>query len=135
MNEISFKDFNKSVLHNNNILNGPQLSEATTTTTKKEVTLKTPSTVVLKTAGGNNNNMSTMSVGAAAAANRSSRAIAATTSDRPKEPFYPPGVNSTTSKSMRKTVADNNLLPYDNDKDTLFSTWTPLSDEGTNNRV
>jgi hypothetical protein len=51
-----------------------------------------------------------------------------------KTPFYPPSIHNS-SKNLRKTIADNNLVPYDNEKSTLYSTWTPLSDEKSNQKV
>ena len=53
-----------------------------------------------------------------------------------KVPFYPASTQlSQTSKSFKKTIAENSLVSYDNEKKFLFSTWTPLSDEKSNQRV
>ncbi len=51
-----------------------------------------------------------------------------------KAPFYPPSIHNT-SKNLKKTIADNNLVPYDNERATLYSTWTPLSDEKSNQKL
>lgn len=51
-----------------------------------------------------------------------------------KAPFYPPSTQMS-SKSLKKTIAENNLVPYDNEKATLYSTWTPLSDDKSNQKV
>jgi hypothetical protein len=111
MNEISFKDFNKSLASNTNY-----------NTQTIETKSKTKTSPAVK-----HSNTSTISVGAV----RSAKHLAETSE---KKPFIPAGINSTT-KTIRKTVADNNLIPYDNERDTLYSTWTPLSDENTNNKV
>ncbi len=53
-----------------------------------------------------------------------------------KVPFYPASTQlSQTSKSFKKTIAENSLVSFDNEKKYLFSTWTPLSDEKSNQRV
>lgn len=52
-----------------------------------------------------------------------------------KAPFYPPGLQSMPGKSLKKTIAENNMVPYENEKSTLYSTWTPLSDEKSNHKV
>ena len=53
-----------------------------------------------------------------------------------KVPFYPASTQlSQTSKSFKKTIAENSLVPFDNEKKFLFSTWTPLSDDRSNQRV
>ena len=49
-----------------------------------------------------------------------------------KVPFYPAGSNV---KNLKKTIADNIMVPYNNEKATLYSTWTPLSDEKSNQKV
>ncbi|CAF0723675.1 unnamed protein product [Brachionus calyciflorus] len=51
-----------------------------------------------------------------------------------KIPFYPPGTQLS-HKSLKKSIAENNLVPYENEKATLYSTWTPLSDEKSNNKL
>ena len=51
-----------------------------------------------------------------------------------KAPFYPPSTQMS-SKSLKKTIAENNLVPFDNEKATLYSTWTPLSDDKSNQKV
>jgi hypothetical protein len=51
-----------------------------------------------------------------------------------KAPFYPPSIHNS-SKNLKKTIADSNLVPYDNERATLYSTWTPLSDEKSNNKL
>lgn len=111
MNEISFKDFNKSLANNTNY-----------NTQTIETKSKTKTSPAVK-----HSNTSTISVGAV----RSTKQLTETSE---KKPFIPAGINSTT-KTIRKTVADNNLIPYDNERDTLYSTWTPLSDENTNNKL
>jgi hypothetical protein len=51
-------------------------------------------------------------------------------------PFYPASTQmSVKNNSWKKTIAENNLVPYENERDTLFSTWTPLSDEKSNQKV
>ena len=50
-----------------------------------------------------------------------------------KTPFYPPSTH--TGKNLKRTIAENNMVPYDSEKSTLFSTWTPLSDDKSNNKV
>ena len=53
-----------------------------------------------------------------------------------KIPFYPASTQlSQSSKSFKKTIAENNMVPYENEKSTLYSTWTPLSDEKSNQKV
>lgn len=51
-----------------------------------------------------------------------------------KIPFYPPGTQLS-HKSLKKSIAENNLVPYDNERATLYSTWTPLSDEKSNHKL
>ena len=59
-----------------------------------------------------------------------------TQSELGKIPFYPASTQlSQTSKSFKKTIAENSLVSYDNEKKTLYSTWTPLSDEKSNQKV
>ena len=50
------------------------------------------------------------------------------------KPFYPPSIHNS-SKNLKKSIADSNLVPYENERATLFSTWTPLSDEKSNQKV
>ncbi len=56
------------------------------------------------------------------------------TNELHKVPFYPASTQMS-SKSLKKSIAENNLVTYDNERATLFSTWTPLSDEKTNQKV
>ena len=53
-----------------------------------------------------------------------------------KAPFYPSSTQmSTKTTCWKKSIAENNLIPFDNEKQTLYSTWTPLNDEKSNNKV
>lgn len=139
MNEISFKDFNKSILNNGSFNNfATPLTDAPQPTTNAASTRKIETTRTLnesasKTAArAQHSNTSVVSSGH----NRSMKQQTSTTTtggDVAKVPFKPPGINST--RNFRRTVAENNLIPYEIEKDTLYSTWTPLSDETTNSRV
>ncbi|RNA40424.1 F-box only 16 [Brachionus plicatilis] len=60
--------------------------------------------------------------------------VKASKSNENRVPFYPPGV-SVSHKSLKKTIHDNNLVPYENERSTLYSTWTPLSDEKSNQKL
>lgn len=131
MNEISFKDFNKSILNNGsfNNLNSQVTDQLQTSSLRKgetktfnESAVKNISSTVVK----NHSNTTVMST-----SNRSAKQLA--NNDVAKVPFKPAGINST--RVFKKTVAENNLVPYEIEKDTLYSTWTPLSDETTNSRV
>ena len=60
----------------------------------------------------------------------------ATKPAKPKVPFYPSSTQmSVKNTSWKKSIAESNLVPYENERTTLFSTWTPLSDEKSNQRV
>ena len=48
--------------------------------------------------------------------------------DAKAPPFYPPG------KTVKKSFIDSNSV-YDFERATLYSTWTPLSDERANQKV
>ena len=52
-----------------------------------------------------------------------------------KVPFYPPSTQMSSKSTNKKSIAENNLVPYDNERTTLYSTWTPLSDEKSNLKV
>ena len=142
MNEISFRDFNKSILNNGSLNNfASPLTDAPQPTTNAASTRKIETTRTLnesasKTSGAaaraQHSNTSVVSSGH----NRSMKQQTTTTTtggDVAKVPFKPAGINST--RTFRRTVAENNLIPYEIEKDTLYSTWTPLSDETTNSRV
>ena len=50
-----------------------------------------------------------------------------------KVPFYPASTHLSNA-SLKKTIADINAVTID-EKASLYSTWTPLSDEKTNQKV
>jgi hypothetical protein len=51
-------------------------------------------------------------------------------------PFYPASTQlQTKNNSWKKSIAQNNMIPFENERQTLFSTWTPLSDEKSNRKV
>lgn len=53
-----------------------------------------------------------------------------------KAPFRPSSTQmSVKNTSWKKSIAESNMVPQENERTTLFSTWTPLSDEKTNNKV
>lgn len=53
-----------------------------------------------------------------------------------KAPFYPSSTQmSTKNTSWKKSIAESNLIPFNNEKQTLYSTWTPLNDEKSNHKV
>lgn len=49
-------------------------------------------------------------------------------------PFYPASIHST-SKNLKKSIADTNLVVEDYEKAILFSTWTPMRDDKSNHKV
>lgn len=50
-----------------------------------------------------------------------------------KVPFYPASTHLS-NMSLKKSIAENNAVSID-EKASLFSTWTPLSDEKSNQKV
>lgn len=51
-----------------------------------------------------------------------------------KIPFYPASTHLS-SMSLKRSIAENNAVSNDNEKASLYSTWTPLSDEKSNHKV
>jgi hypothetical protein len=56
-----------------------------------------------------------------------------------KVPFRPASTHlsyAKNDKSFKKTIAENSQVgAYDNEKSTLFSTWTPLLDDNSNKKL
>lgn len=131
MNEISFKDFNKSILNNGSFNNlNPQVTETNSTRKMETKTFNESAVRNMSTVAKTHSNTTVLST---SSNNRSAKQTANNNNDVAKVPFKPAGINST--RVFKKTVAENNLVPYEIEKDTLYSTWTPLSDETTNSRV
>jgi hypothetical protein len=51
-----------------------------------------------------------------------------------KAPFYPASTHLS-NMSLKKSIAENNAVLSDSEKASLYSTWTPLSDEKSNQKV
>lgn len=145
MNEISFKDFNKSLLNNSsNIGNGGGGGSSTNLHLNNNLKAvdgnNTRKLIEVKQQHHHNESASAESKSlltkqlSNSNANNSINKSKQQANEISKVPFYPPGVNHST-KSIKKVAAENNLIPYDNWQDTLYSTWTPLSDENTNKKV
>lgn len=49
-------------------------------------------------------------------------------------PFYPASTHLS-SMSLKKSIAENNAVLSEHEKASLYSTWTPLSDEKSNQKV
>ena len=52
----------------------------------------------------------------------------------PQAPFYPASTHLS-NMSLKKSIAENNAVLSDSEKASLYSTWTPLSDEKSNQKV
>jgi hypothetical protein len=123
MNEINLN--NISIIKSS-LKNGQNEKILNTSSTNKHVSILSPSS------NGNITNENRK----AKSATRTLKKSSSQNEPIGKAPFYPASTQlSQTSKSFKKTIAENSLVSFDNEKKFLFSTWTPLSDEKSNQRV
>jgi hypothetical protein len=79
-------------------------------------------------------NSSIMNNSVSAKGNDSNKLKQSKSSSETKIPFYPASTHLS-SMSLKKSIAENNAVLSDHEKASLYSTWTPLSDEKSNQKV
>ena len=79
-------------------------------------------------------NSSIMNTSSSAKGNDSNKLKQSKSSSEMKIPFYPASTHLS-SMSLKKSIAENNAVLSDHEKASLYSTWTPLSDEKSNQKV
>lgn len=122
MNELSFRDI--SIIKSGGAIDYNTASSAMNPIKKDTVKINNVSTGTVTKV-----NTSKKSLRNTTTAKESSQSIH-------KTPFYPSSTQmSTKTTAWKKTIAESNMVPYENERTTLFSTWTPLNDEKTNTRL
>lgn len=127
MNEISFKDFNKSML-------GTQTGTQPLSSSHQHAETSTKS--YLNESVINKQYVSGNKPPASQHHHRSAKQTASAESNASKAPFYPAGISKKSVKKSTSEINSGSLMMYDKEsREILFSTWTPLRDEDMNSKV